>query len=826
MLAIATEDDAAHQPLATEYQMLAGTNPIAANFSLAASGSWVVNAALFKPAVNTPTPPSIQSFIATPQNINTGNSSTLSWSVSGNPAPALSIDNGVGAVTGTSVSVTPATTTTYTLTATNSGGSRSASTTVTVDANDPGHIGQWSSPIATPMVLVHGLLLNNGKILAWSSGDQARIFDPATSSLTPVPDLITNLLCSGEVILTNGNPLSVGGESFGPPSKHVDIFSLASSTWSAATPLNMARWYPTATVLPDGRVLAMSGEGSSGGYVPVPEIYNPKTKAWTMMAASASNPNTPNYPFMFVLPDGRVAFTGASEYDTITQILDINSQIWSTVDNTILPGSSAVMYQPGKVMKSGEAADSGFSGPATSTTYVIDFNKPTPAWRKTANMAYPRSFENLTALPDGTVLVTGGDTTKNGTNAATAVEAAELWNPITETWSTMASEQRPRLYHSIAILMPDGRVFVSGGGNDSPPMPNELTAEYYSPPYLFKGARPIVSSAPGTVQYGSQFFVATPDASTIASVALIKASAVTHFTNMEQRFMNLSFTQASGGITVNAPASPNVATPGVYMLFIVNNNGVPAVAPFVTLPSSFDNAQPPSITSALTASGTAGSPFSYTITASNNPTSFNATNLPTWASVNTTTGVISGTPTVAGTSSVTLSATNAGGTGSATLALTITQPSTVLLGDQVIESQLDDNVLGSAEAFQSAASASGTVGSLKIYLDGSSTATKLVAGLYADNAGHPGALIAQGSSTALTPAAWNSVTIIPGAIVTAGQPYWIAILGTNSGLLRFRDRNGGCNSETNAQSNLTSLPSSWATGSIYPSCPLSGYGIP
>jgi hypothetical protein len=477
-------------------------------------------------------------------------------------------------------------------------------------------------------------------------------------------------------------------------------------------------------------------------------------------------------------------------------------------------------------MKSGEAADSGFSGPATSTTYVIDFNKPTPAWRKTANMAYPRSFENLTALPDGTVLVTGGDTTKNGTNAATAVEAAELWNPITETWSTMASEQRPRLYHSIAILMPDGRVFVSGGGNDSPPMPNELTAEYYSPPYLFKGARPIVSSAPGTVQYGSQFFVATPDASTIASVALIKASAVTHFTNMEQRFMNLSFTQASGGITVNAPASPNVATPGVYMLFIVNNNGVPAVAPFVTLPSSFDNAQPPSITSALTASGTAGSPFSYTITASNNPTSFNATNLPTWASVNTTTGVISGTPTVAGTSSVTLSATNAGGTGSATLALTITQPSTVLLGDQVIESQLDDNVLGSAEAFQSAASASGTVGSLKIYLDGSSTATKLVAGLYADNAGHPGALIAQGSSTALTPAAWNSVTIIPGAIVTAGQPYWIAILGTNSGLLRFRDRNGGCNSETNAQSNLTSLPSSWATGSIYPSCPLSGYGIP
>jgi hypothetical protein len=148
----------------------------------------------------------------------------------------------------------------------------------------------------------------------------------------------------------------------------------------------------------------------------------------------------------------------------------------------------------------------------------------------------------------------------------------------------------------------------------------------------------------------------------------------------------------------------------------------------------------------------------------------------------------------------------------------------VLLGDQLIESQLDDNVLGLAEAFQSTASASGTVGALLIYLDASSTAATLVAGLYADSAGHPGALIAQGSSSALTPGAWNTITI-PGAIVTSGNPYWIAVLGTQSGTLRFRDRNGGCNSETSTQSNLTSLPSSWATGSIWPSCPVSGYGI-
>ncbi|SFK30337.1 PQQ-binding-like beta-propeller repeat protein [Methylocapsa palsarum] len=150
-------------------------------------------------------------------------------------------------------------------------------------------------------------------------------------------------------------------------------------------------------------------------------------------------------------------------------------------------------------------------------------------------------------------------------------------------------------------------------------------------------------------------------------------------------------------------------------------------------------------------------------------------------------------------------------------------PPNVLMGDQQVESQLDDNSLGTAEAFQTTAIASGTVGSLSIYLDASSTATKLVAGLYADSAGHPGALIAQGSATALKAATWNAVSI-PGAIVSAGQPYWIAIMGTNSGLLRFRDGSSGCKSESSAQTGLTALPSSWSSGAVYTSCPLSAYG--
>ena len=154
-----------------------------------------------------------------------------------------------------------------------------------------------------------------------------------------------------------------------------------------------------------------------------------------------------------------------------------------------------------------------------------------------------------------------------------------------------------------------------------------------------------------------------------------------------------------------------------------------------------------------------------------------------------------------------------------------TPNTTVLLGDQAVEGQIDSNSMGKAEAFQAAAAAGGTVLSLTVYLDATSTATSLVAGIYSDVGGHPGALLAQGSGTSLSAGAWNKISLpTPGATVSAGMPYWIAILGTQSGTPRFRDRSGGCLSETSSQAALTALPASWTTGVVYNDCPLSAYG--
>jgi hypothetical protein len=146
-----------------------------------------------------------------------------------------------------------------------------------------------------------------------------------------------------------------------------------------------------------------------------------------------------------------------------------------------------------------------------------------------------------------------------------------------------------------------------------------------------------------------------------------------------------------------------------------------------------------------------------------------------------------------------------------------------LLGTQTIGNQQDQNALGVAEAFQTTAAGCGTVGSISVYLDTGSNAAKVTAGLYADLNGHPGALLGQGSTSQPVAGQWNTIPI-SAVSVTQGGNYWIAILGSQSGTIRFRDRKGGCMSETSAASGMTSLPGTWSTGIVYTDCPVSGYG--
>ena len=204
-------------------------------------------------------------------------------------------------------------------------------------------------------------------------------------------------------------------------------------------------------------------------------------------------------------------------------------------------------------------------------------------------MEYGRRQHNLTVLADGTVLATGGISSGAAlVDMDNGVYPAELWNPATGQWRTLAAMQVTRQYHSTALLLPDARVLSSGGGVcgtcDSVGYLAK-NAEVFSPPYLFKddgsgelAPRPEITSAPDEMTYNAPFSVSTPNADSIRKVALVRLGAVTHSVNMDQRYVPLPFTADGDTVDVTAPANANLAPPGVYMLFVIDADGVPSVA--------------------------------------------------------------------------------------------------------------------------------------------------------------------------------------------------------------------------------------------------------
>jgi hypothetical protein len=217
-----------------------------------------------------------------------------------------------------------------------------------------------------------------------------------------------------------------------------------------------------------------------------------------------------------------------------------------------------------------------------NTAEIIDLADATPRWTATASMSFRRRQMNATILPDGKVLAIGGTSACGASDETGSVYAAELYTPASgstpASWKVMANMTKLRVYHGTSALMPDGRVLVSGSG-DGGSGTQQFSYEIFSPPYLFKGARPAYTIGSTTLQYGTPFVVNTADANSITKVTMIRLTSTTHAFDAGQRLNTLSFTKAADGqsLTVTPPAAAKLAPPGPYMLFIVNSNGVPSV---------------------------------------------------------------------------------------------------------------------------------------------------------------------------------------------------------------------------------------------------------
>ena len=438
--------------------------------------------------------------------------------------------------------------------------------------------GEWSAVKSMPIVAVHMSLLPDGDVLILGRRED-RLWDHATGQFTTVSSPAL-LFCAGHAFLPDGRLLISGGHisnDHGLPA--ATIYDWRTRSFSAGPPMSRGRWYPTVTALANGEMVTVAGADENGLNVPIPEVW---TTGDTWRPLTSASLATTYYPRMFVAPNGKLFMAGPSQ--TSRWLSTSGNGSWTSPGLSMLryrDYGSAVMYAPGKILAMGGGGSDSSSAP-TATAEVIDLNQASPAWRQVQSMQYARRHLNATLLPTGEVLVTGGTSAAGFNNPAGGVHAAELWNPDTEKWTTLASNQVTRVYHSTSLLLLDGRVLHSGSGEGAGG-PNEENYELFSPPYLFKGARPTIASAPATVSYGQQFTVGTPDGENIAKVTLVRLGSVTHAFDANQRFNSLAFSQVSGGLTATAPANGNLAPPGHYMLFIVTADGVPSVAKVIHL---------------------------------------------------------------------------------------------------------------------------------------------------------------------------------------------------------------------------------------------------
>ena len=468
--------------------------------------------------------------------------------------------------------------------------------------------GQWSTLSYTmPINPIHAALLHNGKILVVagsgncppsksgcpsgapygpSNGSGALLLDPVTGTITQFT-VSWDMFCNGMVVLPDGRALINGGTLKYDPFEGIQkssVFDPATNTFADVQNMAHGRWYPTVTTLGDGRVMTFAGNDETGGTNTAVEFYTVGS-GWSAQSFSGWTP--PLYPRLHLLPNGKVFYSGSGAYSAL---FDPSTSSWTQYvattnclctrtygSSVLLPLTPSNSYDP-KVMILGGG------NPATATTEIIDLGASSPQWVLGPNMSEARIEMNAVILPNGKVLAVGGSV--NDEDISSLSLNADLYDPVANTFSSAGANSSERLYHSVALLLPDATVWLAGGNPARGTYNN--TVEIYKPAYLFTSSggpakRPTISSAPSSISYGNAFTVQTPNAANISSVVLVRNGAVTHSFDMDQRLVGMSFTVGSGSLTVTAPPNSNIAPRGYYMLFILNSSGVPSIASFVRL---------------------------------------------------------------------------------------------------------------------------------------------------------------------------------------------------------------------------------------------------
>lgn len=468
-----------------------------------------------------------------------------------------------------------------------------ASAAARVAVTDPAKIGRWSTPrsphdtataAATEAVGITSIVLRTGEVLLLGARGNPGgptpgfIYDPATGTghdiLAPAP-----VFCGSATPLSDGRILFVGGAS-PVPKGIVDLwlFDPATERWTRQPDTVKGRYYPTSTRLPDGRVVIAAGKELDGRTAnPDVEVYTPPAAGTTLGTLEVVGPPHPTsmYPHQMVMPNGRMLqVTGGGAY-----LLDPTTWNWSRLPRMaarVGGGGSAHLMLPGGPSGSQRVLMVGglVAKVAQRSAQTFDLGRRAAGWSLGPPMPTARAHMNLVQVPDGSAYAIGG----NGADLRDLPEFTTMhYNPATGRWKNLAVQTVRRAYHSTAVLLPDGRI-MSAGDNETGGGLQQV--DFYKPPYLFQGKRPVIARTARRVQYGQRFAIRTTGPTATRAV-LMAPGATTHANEMNARHVPLKVTRTAGGLSAVAPRTANIAPPGYYMLFVLNANGVPSVAKWV-----------------------------------------------------------------------------------------------------------------------------------------------------------------------------------------------------------------------------------------------------
>ena len=508
-------------------------------------------------------------------------------------------------------------------------------------SEDPSVSGNWvlqsggsSVDTSWPVTPVHINLLPNGKFLFWGRDKAAdgsgfdiegfttvRLWDPFYRTFLAVDNTRTNLFCSGHSLLPDGRLLVAGGHEVleskplaeGLGSKHTNIFDFRNNTWTAGPDMNNGRWYPFNVTLGTGETMIVSGSflinPQTGGatFNRVPQVFT--TQGTLRNLTTITHASFFTLPHLHLLASSNVLMAPQGPAFNTFFINSAPPGSWSNGPNLQISHDTgtSVTYADGKILVAG-----GRVGDVPHKQVEL-FDVATGGFQPGTSMKYERTYPTATLLPDGKVLVSGGTTctgTNNVNGPTCAVKNPELWNPADGTWTEMKPHQEVRVYHSTAILMPDGRVMVGGGGLPGADGENwsgdagkrkfaHQNVEIFEPPYLFnangtRASRPEIAWAPKEVTYDQAFTVGLGNVTAqepVEAAVLIRLGAVTHGFNQDQRRVPLTLMQSPDGLsaTLIAPNNPWSCPPGYYMLFVLRRNGAnltPSVAKIIRVNKS------------------------------------------------------------------------------------------------------------------------------------------------------------------------------------------------------------------------------------------------